>query len=74
MSPRDMTADLRGYRGAGVGRYTRQEQRRQVIFENDPGAMEGRRREVGGFCCPVPPEPRLSLMQRQRAPHCHWHL
>src|SRR4051812_13170199 len=30
---------------------------------------------VGGFCCPVPPEPRLSLMQRQRAPHdCHWHL
>jgi hypothetical protein len=36
MSPRDMTADLRGYRGAGAGRYTRQEQRRQVIFENDP--------------------------------------
>ena len=32
-------------------------------------------REVGGFCCPVPPEPRLSLMQRQRAPLCcHWHL
>ena len=30
--------------------------------------------KVGGFCCPVPPEPRLSLMQRQRAPHCHWHL
>ena len=33
-----------------------------------------RREKVGGFCCPVPPEPRLSLMQRQRAPHCHWHL
>src|SRR5207244_2634219 len=32
------------------------------------------RGEVGGFCCPVPPEPRLSLMQRQRAPHYHWHL
>ena len=30
--------------------------------------------KVGGFCCPVPPEPRLSLMQRQRAPHYHWHL
>ncbi len=24
--------------------------------------------QVGGFCCPGPPEPRLSLMQRQRAP------
>ena len=28
----------------------------------------------GGFCCPVPPEPRLSLMQRRRAPHYRWHL
>jgi len=29
---------------------------------------------MGGFCCPVPPEPRLPFMQRQRAPHCRWHL
>ena len=36
--------------------------------------LVARNGEMGGFCCPVPPEPRLSLMQRQRAPHCHWHL
>src|SRR3954469_3146594 len=45
--------------------------RRQATEDWGHAAFRG---EVGGFCCPVPPEPRLSLMQRQRAPHCHWHL
>src|ERR1700722_1293123 len=42
--------------------------------ETAPRLAKSSWREVGGFCCPVPPEPRLSLMQRQRAPDYHWHL
>jgi len=47
----------------------------QGALSAPPRQPGGDRSKVGGFCCPVPPEPRLSLMQRQRAPHdCHWHL
>src|SRR5262245_5323457 len=31
--------------------------------------------QVGGFCCPVPPEPRFPKLVRQREPHGYrWHF
>ena len=73
-----------GAGGACAGRTGRDDRERQTlhvragpdaVLRGGDGVPGGIGSEVGGFCCPVPPEPRLSLMQRQRAPLCcHWHL
>src|SRR5690606_4567466 len=46
----------------------------QQILAHTLSAKPAAGARVGGFCCPVPPEPRLLLMQQQRVRRYRSHL